>query len=91
MINKLKLRYHNFRFRHTKDIDSLYKLLLKWGYIQDDCTPIKCTHCGSTKLKEINHEFGGYNIPEGVLCEFEVVCSECGQNCGHWAYGGWSL
>ena len=91
IINKLKLKYHNLRLKLAKDIPAEYKLLLKYGYIKEDCTPIKCTKCGSTNLEDSNRQIGGYNIPDGVLCEFEVICTDCGNTCGHWAYGGWSL
>lgn len=91
IIDLVKLKCHNFRLRHTKTIEQEYKLLLKYGYIEKDCSPIKCTKCGSTNLEDMNEEYGGYNIPDGVLCEFDEVCTDCGNVCGHWAYGGWNL
>ena len=52
--------------------------------------PVKCRYCGSENLKDCNEEIGGYNIPEGCLCEYDVCCEECGEVVAHYAYGKWS-
>ena len=63
--------------------------LVDSGCIDYEGQPVKCRYCGSKKLKECNKEIGGYNIPEGCLCEYDVCCEECGEIVAHWAYGGW--
>lgn len=73
------------------DLKETINYLIKLGYLDKDLCPIKCTMCDSKNLKETNYEIGGYNIPEGVICEFDVVCKECGQVNGHWSYGGWTF
>lgn len=44
----------------------------------------KCKHKIHTTA---NVEIGGYNIPDGVTTEYDIVCAECGEKLGHWAYG----
>lgn len=60
------------------------------GYIDYDGTPIRCPHCDGQHFKEANRDFGGDNIPDGCLCEFDVVCEDCDEIVAHWAFGGWS-
>lgn len=73
------------------DVQEATDFLINEGYLKEDLTPIKCTKCDSTNLENKNYEIGGWNIPEGVICEYDCVCKDCGQVNGHWAYGGWTL
>mgnify|MGYP000578565300 CR=1 FL=1 len=44
----------------------------------------KCKH----KIHTIaNEEIGGWNIPESCTTEYDIVCKNCGEKLGHWAYG----
>lgn len=77
----------------TKDMtmDEFVHYMIDNDYLAEDLTPIKCYKCGSTKIESENMEIGGWNIPTGVVTEYDAVCQECGEVLGHWAYGGWSL
>lgn len=77
----------------TKDMttEECIKYLIDQGYLREDLAPIKCTKCDSTNLENGHYEIGGWNIPEGVVCEYDCICKDCGQINGHWAYGGWTL
>ena len=77
----------------TKDMDipQCVKYMIDNGYLAEDLTPIKCTKCDSTNIKDSNHQISGWNIPEGVLTEYDAICADCGEILGHWAYGSWSL
>lgn len=44
----------------------------------------KCKHKIHTTANEIH---GGYNEPEGITTEYDIVCEICGEKLGHWAYG----
>lgn len=44
----------------------------------------KCKHKVHTTA---NVEIGGYNIPDGCTTEYDIVCKDCGEYLGHWAYG----
>lgn len=55
--------------------------LIEEGYITPDGEPIKCT-CGSTHLLET-----AMCIEQGYICEYNVVCTNCGSELSHWAYG----
>ncbi|MCI8446481.1 MAG: hypothetical protein HFH31_03185 [Bacilli bacterium] len=44
----------------------------------------KCKHKIHTTT---NREVGGYNILEGITTEYDIICAECGEKLGHWAYG----
>lgn len=68
-----------------------YKLLKLRGYIDKNGTPIKCRICKSKEITETNHQFGGWNIPEGCLTEYDVICKKCGAVCGHWEFGSWEI
>lgn len=46
---------------------------------------MKCNH-KCLHLQE-NIISGGYNIPQGIIEEYDIICSKCGENLGHWAYG----
>ena len=48
----------------------------------------KCKHKRQTTK---NEEVGGYNIPEGLTTEYDLICSDCGKYLGHWAYGNTDL
>lgn len=77
----------------TKDMtmEEFVHYMIDNGYYADDLTPIKCTKCNSTNIKDANRQVGGWNIPDGVLTEYDAICDDCGEVLGHWAYGGWSL
>lgn len=82
IINKIKWKYDRLKY---------YLIPFVKGYIKSDGQPIKCKKCKCKDLIECNHDIGGWNIPEGVLTEFDVRCSKCGNLCGHWAYGNWEV
>lgn len=50
----------------------------------------KCNHKNCIHLQE-NIISGGYNIPQGFIEEFDVVCSRCNEIIGHWAYGSFDI
>lgn len=48
------------------------------------------------KCKHINKEMsniisGGYNIPDGMIEEYDIVCKDCKEVLGHWAYGSYDI
>lgn len=45
---------------------------------------MKCKH---KKLEIENEIIGGYNIPDGCVTEYDLVCKNCGKVVAHWAYG----
>lgn len=73
------------------DMEQVVHYLVDGGYIKEDLTPIKCTMCDSSNLTNTNYEIGGYNIPDGVVCEYQCICQDCGQVNGTWSFGGWIL
>ena len=77
----------------TKDmtIEEFVNYMIDNGYYDDDLTPLKCTKCDSTSIKDDNRQVGGWNIPDGVLTEYDAICADCGEIVGHWAYGNWTL
>lgn len=77
----------------TKNMDygECVSYLIEQGYLDEYLRPIKCTKCDSTNLYDDHYEIGGYNMPEGVVYEYDCICKDCGQINGHWAYGGWTL
>jgi hypothetical protein len=67
-----------------KDImDNWWDNKVKWGYIMEDGTPIKC-FCGCSDLKYTVVDRINYDI-----CEQDVHCIRCGKLVGHWGYGSW--
>lgn len=56
------------------------------GYITENGKPLKCIHCNSNNLKNVNHSYG----PVG-LEEHEVKCNSCNMITGYWAYGNWQI
>lgn len=51
-------------------------------------------------MKKCNHKYthiseniisGGYNTPQGMIEEYDIVCSNCKEILGHWAYGSSDL
>lgn len=45
----------------------------------------KCKHLNQVTINEI---YGGYNEPSGLV-EFDIICKDCGEIIGHWAYGSY--
>lgn len=45
----------------------------------------KCPHLQENVIS------GGYNTPQGMIEEFDVVCSNCNEILGHWAYGSFDV
>lgn len=45
----------------------------------------KCPHLQENVIS------GGYNTPQGMIEEFDVVCSNCNEILGHWAYGSFDI
>lgn len=76
-------------------IDNLYDckyrfqdwLLIKYGYIDADHEPLKCT-CGSTDLEECNQDYLD-TYYRGTILEYDRRCKRCGKILEHWAYGHW--
>ena len=73
------------------EMDEYVKYMIDNNFIKKDLTPIKCTKCYSTNLEERDPIVGGWNIPDGVLCEVDMVCKDCNHVVAHWAYGSWDL
>lgn len=45
----------------------------------------KCTHIPENVIS------GGYNMPQGFIEEYDVVCENCKETIGHWAYGSFDI
>lgn len=54
----------------------IYNKILEWNNL------MKCPKCGSHKTKEKTIDF-----IEHTVCEFELVCRECGAHINYWGYG----
>lgn len=49
---------------------------------------MKCKHKHHTTDNIIS---GGYNIPQGMIEEYDIICSDCGKLLGHWVYGSYDI
>ncbi len=59
---------------------------IKLGYIDENLTPLKCLNCNSKNFKNktiVQDEHG--------IMEYDVICVDCKNIVGHWAYGNWML
>ena len=58
-------------------------------YFEKDGAPKKCTVCDSANFKD--HILGVVDVYQGMgpTSEMEVICKNCGEILGYWAYGGW--
>lgn len=53
-------------------------------YFKTDGTPIKCTKCGSKNLNDLSKYESS-----GIIIEMDILCSDCDEVLGYWAYGSW--
>lgn len=60
--------------------------LIKNGYISENGHPLKCMWCDSPNLRSDN--FSHFNH---TVCEYDIVCNDCDEIVGHWAYGSWHI
>lgn len=71
------------------DYGAYVESLFNEGLITDEGIPCKCHSCGSKHLEKCNVITDGYNLPAGLIEEYDVCCAECGDIIAHYAYGGW--
>lgn len=60
--------------------------LIQGDYLDKSLVPLKCTECNSENFTE-----NAKSIDAGVVSESELICAECGQVLGYWAYGYWQV
>lgn len=72
----------------TNEDEKRFELaLIERGYISKEGCPIKCA-CGSDSLREEVRdiiEHSGW-----MTSELEMMCNDCGNSVGYWAYGYWN-
>lgn len=67
-----------------KKLEQMIEKAIKDGYIDKDLSPLKCGSCNSRNLDETIR-----SCINDISCEAEIVCVDCGETCGYWAYGGY--
>ena len=81
-LKHIKYKIQNIRYH-------LYLFYLKrFGYIDKDGTPLKCT-CGCEDLEDCNEDY--LDGLGSVRLEYDCRCKKCGKILNHWAYGYWEI
>ena len=69
-----------------RDMSKYINHLVNKGFVTEDGTPLKCVHCESDNLQQVNECYGQYGIEE-----YQIQCKNCNNITGHWAYGNWQI
>lgn len=74
---------------HTNIISFLrlrqvHEIKVKCGWITNDAQPLRCCKCHSRKFKETDA-----NRIEGQIIKYTLICKDCNNIVGTWAYGHW--
>lgn len=51
-------------------------------YYSDDGEPLKCFHCRSTQMENVNKAY-----VESIVCQYKIICSDCKKDIGYWSTG----
>lgn len=61
-----------------------YKFFYFLGFIEKNGEPNRCSECLSTKFT-----YKTTDTINSIVCEQEMLCSNCGKIHGYFAYGHW--
>ena len=69
----------------NEEFEQALQIAIHKGYITEDGCPQICGNCGSHNLESVTMDRINHTV-----CEVKVVCADCGDTCGHWAYGSYN-